>query len=88
MLGLARAFFAERGVLEVDVPILSHSASIDSHIDLIQATCRQERLFLHSSPEYGMKRLLAEDVGDIYQLSHVFRDNEKGSRHTAECVEA
>ena len=84
LLALARTFFATRGVLEVDVPILSRLASVDVHIDLVNATCCGKPAFLHSSPEYGMKRLLAEGIGDIYQISHVFRDGEQGKRHTVE----
>lgn len=84
MFALVRSFFEDRGVLEVDVPILSQSAPVDLHIDLVEATCLQKQVFLHSSPEYGMKRLLSEGVGDIYQMSHVFRDHERGSRHTVE----
>ncbi len=79
-----RSFFAERGVIEVDVPILSREASVDTHIDLITATCCHKKSFLHSSPEYGMKKLLSQGMGDIYQLSHVFRDGEEGSRHLPE----
>lgn len=84
MLAKARAFFKEREILEVDVPILSWEASVDLHIDLVEAHCCGKLGYLHSSPEYGMKRLLAEGVGDIYQLSHVFRDYERGSKHTVE----
>ncbi len=85
MLSQARAFFDSRGVLEVDVPILSPQASIDQHIDLIPATFNHETtLYLHTSPEYGMKRLLAEGSGDIYQLSHVFRDGEESQKHQPE----
>lgn len=85
MLAEARRFFAERGVMEVDCPILGRSASVDENIDLLSTRFGgRERLFLHSSPEYGMKRLLARGVGDIYQLSHVFRDGERGSRHRPE----
>lgn len=84
MFAKVRSFFAQREVLEVDVPILSEGASVDVHIDLIEAKCHGKRLFLHSSPEYGMKRLLASGSGDIYQMSHVFRDHEKGHLHTAE----
>jgi elongation factor P--(R)-beta-lysine ligase len=84
MLRQARAFFAEREIMEVDVPILSKAASIDAHIDLIEASAAGKRYFLHSSPEYGMKRLLSEGIGDIYQLSHVFREEEVGHRHNPE----
>jgi elongation factor P--(R)-beta-lysine ligase len=84
LLAKARSFFAQRKILEVDVPIINHSASIDVHIDLVHAVCCGKRAFLHSSPEYGMKRLLAEGIGDIYQISHVFRDGEQGDKHTVE----
>ncbi len=88
LIARARAFFAQKGVLEVDVPILSRSASVDAHIDLVNVTCCGKPAFLHSSPEYGMKRLLAEGIGDIYQISHVFRDGEQGERHTVEFMMA
>ncbi|MCC5831550.1 MAG: hypothetical protein JJU12_00705 [Chlamydiales bacterium] len=84
MLAAARTFFKERGLVEVDVPVLSMRASIDPHIDLIEAACLEKKAFLHSSPEYGMKRLLAEGIGDIYQISHVFRKDERGELHNPE----
>jgi lysyl-tRNA synthetase class 2 len=79
-----RSFFEEKGVVEVDVPSLARGACIDQHINLIEATVMGERAFLHSSPEYYMKRLLAEGIGDCYQLSHVFRDGEVSERHNPE----
>ena len=84
MLDRARKFFADRNVCEVDVPILGKYPSIDPNIELVQATCLGERMFLHSSPEYKMKYLLSEGSGDIYQMSHVFRDEERGERHRPE----
>lgn len=85
MLARARSFFAERNVLEVDCPIITNGASVDAHIDLIPAIYQGSRThYLHSSPEYGMKRLLVEGIGDIYQLSHVFRDGEYGHKHNPE----
>lgn len=85
MLAAARNFFSERHIIEVDCPILSKKASVDTHIDLIPGTYNgQETVYLHSSPEYGMKRLLAAGCGDIYQLSHVFRDGEQGDKHNPE----
>jgi lysyl-tRNA synthetase class 2 len=89
MLALARGFFEEKGVLEVDCPSLSACPSIDIHIDLIPAFyVGSQKRFLHSSPEYGMKRLLSLGIGDCYQLSHVFRDGECGELHNPEFMMA
>ncbi|MCB1081843.1 MAG: elongation factor P lysine(34) lysyltransferase [Chlamydiia bacterium] len=80
-----RTFFEERAVLEVDTPLLSKYAPIDVHIDLFEVHFSEnEKGYLHSSPEYGMKKLLANDSGDIYQLSHVFRKDEIGRLHRPE----
>ncbi len=84
LLASARQFFAERKVCEVDVPLLAQSGPIDVNIELVTGRCCGKPAYLHSSPEYGMKRLLAQGIGDIYQLSHVFRDGERGSRHHPE----
>lgn len=89
MLQTCRSFFESRGVLEVDCPLLNQFACIDAHIDLIAATySKSEVRYLHSSPEYGMKRLLAEGIGDIYQLAHVFRDGELSYKHNPEFMMA
>lgn len=89
LLAEARSFFRERDILEVDTPLLYKKASIDTHIDLIPATYHaKERCYLISSPEYGMKRLLSQGIGDIYQLSHVFRDGELGRLHQPEFMMA
>ena len=84
MLARTRAFMADRDILEVDTPSLTPYGSIDAHIDLIEAKVLNRRFYLHSSPEYRMKQLLAEGSCDIYQLSHVFRDGEWGERHQPE----
>jgi lysyl-tRNA synthetase class 2 len=84
MLAQARDFFSQRKVMEVDCPILNFSADIATHIDLITARYQTEVCYMHPSPEYGMKRLLSDGVGDIYQLSHVFRDNEYSNKHNPE----
>lgn len=78
MLKAVRAFFDSRGCMEVDTPLLSPYAPIDIHIDPIETA----EGFLHTSPEYHMKRLLAEGSGDIYQLSHVYRKEEEGRLHS------
>lgn len=89
MLKEARRFFAERSILEVDCPALTQYAPVDEHIDIMSLSPhRGEKRYLHSSPEYGMKRLLAEGSGDIYQLSHVFRDGEFGALHNPEFMMA
>ncbi|CDR32910.1 EF-P lysine aminoacylase EpmA [Criblamydia sequanensis] len=85
MLRAARDFFYQRNIVEVDCPILTEFAALDSNIDLMRT---EELRFLHSSPEYGMKRLLTEGIGDIFQLSHVFRKGEMGSRHNPEFMMA
>ncbi len=80
-----RHFFAQKNVMEVDVPMLGKAAPIDRHIDVMQITLQGGAYgFLHTSPEYAMKRLLSLGVGDIYQMSHVFRDGEIGHFHNPE----
>lgn len=85
MFAKLRSFFAQRNVLEVDCPVLSQYACVDANIDLMPVDYHgQKTCYLHSSPEYGMKRLLAEGIGDIYQFCHVFRDGEFGHLHNPE----
>jgi elongation factor P--(R)-beta-lysine ligase len=79
-----RSFFSKKKVLEVDTPILSHSAPIDEHIDVMSVNLINTTGYLHTSPEYAMKRLLSIGIGDIYQLGHVFRLGEVGKRHNPE----
>ncbi|MEX2305708.1 MAG: EF-P lysine aminoacylase EpmA [Waddliaceae bacterium] len=90
MLRKVRHFFLEREILEVDCPALSSHGSVDAYIDLIEVKGSQSSLkgFLHSSPEYRMKELLSCGSGDIYQLSHVFRDGEFGPKHRPEFMMA
>jgi lysyl-tRNA synthetase class 2 len=85
MFSKVRAFFQERHVLEVDVPILAHGAPVDAHIDVMEVPLQGgKKGYLHTSPEYAMKRLLSEGIGDIYQMGHVFRDGECGHLHNPE----
>src|SRR2546423_395861 len=95
LLSRAREFFAARGVLEVDTPLLVNAPVSDVHIhcaavQLDPASAAAEPpgassvLFLHASPEYAMKRLLAAGSGDIYQICHVVRARENGRLHNPE----
>lgn len=71
--------------MEVDCPALSKSAPIAAHIDVMQLHLAGGQIgYLHTSAEYGMKRLLSMGISDIYQLSHVFRDGEIGPLHNPE----
>jgi len=79
-----RAFFAERDVLEVETPILNRYPVADANIEPFELTAQFHNGFLHTSPEYAMKRLLCADVGDIYQICKVFRSGEAGGRHNPE----
>lgn len=85
MLAAVRQFFADRNVLEVDTPILSKAAPIATQIEVMTVHfVNGKRGYLHTSPEYAMKRLLAEHPIDMYQLSHVFREGESSERHNPE----
>ncbi|MDC0948272.1 EF-P lysine aminoacylase EpmA [Gammaproteobacteria bacterium] len=75
-----RDFFGVRGVLEIDTPALSRFANTDPHLDSV-ATAHG---WLHTSPEFAMKRLLAAGCGDIWQLCPVWRADERGRRHNPE----
>ena len=83
LLADARAFFAERGVLEVETPVLSRYGNSDPNIDSVRTDGLPPR-YLRTSPEYAMKRLLVAGFRDIYELGRVFRAGEKGRRHNPE----
>lgn len=74
----------QRGVLEVETPALSQSGNTDPQIDSFSAQTNSGTRYLHTSPEYPMKRLLAAGSGDIYQICKVWREEENGSQHNSE----
>jgi len=87
---LIRRFFAERGVLEVETPILSAAGNTEPNIESFHTTfsghtdAGPARRWLRTSPEYPLKRLLASGIGDCYELGRVFRNGEAGGRHNPE----
>jgi len=86
-LALTREFFRERNVLEVQTPAMINAPVSDVNIGSVRVEMPGREgaaLFLHTSPEYAMKRLLAADSGDIYQLCQVFRGAERGRQHNPE----
>ncbi|RZV38785.1 MAG: EF-P lysine aminoacylase GenX [Chromatiales bacterium] len=87
MLRRVRNYFDTTNVLEVDTPALSRTAVSDIQIESLEITdCAVGGgpLFLHTSPEFCMKRLLAAGYPDIFSIARVFRDGEAGRKHQPE----
>ena len=88
-----RRFFDERGFFEVETPLLSRDTVVDRHLHPIQINRQQITgsqvdaqavVFLQTSPEFAMKRLLAAGADSIYQVCKAFRAGEAGSQHNPE----
>ena len=79
-----RNFFAERNVIEVETPVLNLYGVTDPNIDCLMSNVNGDDLFLHSSPEYAMKRMLAYYKKDMFQICKVFRNEETGRFHHPE----
>ncbi len=92
LLARVRAFFAERGFLEVETPILSADVTVDRHLEPLSTILPEDprrpeagrRLWLQTSPEFGMKRLLAAGATAIFQITRAFRGGEIGPLHNPE----
>jgi lysyl-tRNA synthetase class 2 len=87
---LFRRFFAERGVLEVETPVLSAAGNTDPNIESFSLrfdgpkAAGEPLRWLRTSPEFPLKRLVAAGIGDCYELGRVFRNGEAGKRHNPE----
>jgi elongation factor P--(R)-beta-lysine ligase len=92
LLAQVRSFFDSRGFLEVETPLLSHDTVVDRHLDPLSVTLFADprepdigrKLWLQTSPEFGMKRLLAAGATAIYQIIRAFRGGEAGPLHNPE----
>lgn len=88
---MIRSFFAARGVLEVETPIFSAGANTEPNIESFHVHFSgplpdggPRTRWMRTSPEFALKRLLAQGIGDCYELGRVFRDGEAGRRHNPE----
>ena len=91
-------FFQNRDFMHVETPLVSRDTVVDRHIDPVaqdrssfhtagqanKKTARKETVFLQTSPEFAMKRLIAAGATAIYQICKAFRQGESGSRHNPE----
>jgi elongation factor P--(R)-beta-lysine ligase len=89
--GALRRFFTQLGYLEVDTPLLVPAPGMEPHITAFETPFLPETdvgqrrtLYLHTSPEYAMKRLLAEGAGPLFQICKVFRNGEVSRTHNPE----
>jgi lysyl-tRNA synthetase class 2 len=79
-----RAFFEGRDFVEVETPLLVPSPGLDVHLSAFEVKTGRETRYLSTSPEYQMKRLLAEGCSRIFQITKAFRNDEQGERHNPE----
>jgi len=88
LLARTRHYFESTGALEVETPALVRAPVTDVHLDALRVvddgSAGATVGFLHTSPEYAMKRLLCAGAPDIYQVCHAFRASERGRRHNPE----
>ncbi len=92
LLARTRAFFAAQGFLEVETPLLSADTVVDRHVDPLSVILPHDsrssdvgrKLWLQTSPEFAMKRLMAAGGQAIYQITRAFRAGEAGALHNQE----
>ena len=86
-----RTFFHERGFAEVETPVLQVSPGLEPHLIAFETELREpfrdgarSRLYLHTSPEFAMKKLLVAGVGNLFQIARTFRNGERSATHHPE----
>lgn len=84
-----RAFFAGRGFVEVETPALQLSPGMEPHLQAFATELRMpgetpRPIYLHTSPEFAMKKLLAAGMPKIFQIAHAFRNGERSATHHPE----
>ncbi|MBV9862672.1 MAG: EF-P lysine aminoacylase GenX [Alphaproteobacteria bacterium] len=90
ILGAVREFFEAEEFVEVDTPALQVSPGLEPHLKAFRTQLtdprdgRRRMRYLHTSPEFAMKKLLAGGLPRIWQLAHVFRDGERSATHHPE----
>lgn len=88
MLEWTRKFFGQHGYWEVETPLLSHDVCVDAWLEPFRVEVgtdgRTQNMYLQTSPEFGMKRLLAAGADAIFQVTRAFRQEECGPLHNPE----
>src|SRR5438045_5167626 len=90
ILAAVRGFFSESGFVEVETPVLQVSPGLEPHLRAfgvvphVPFEGKAQPRFLHTSPEFAMKKLLAAGLPRIWQLAHAFRDGERSATHHPE----
>ena len=90
IIGVLRAFFDERDFIDVETPVLQVCPVMDAHIHAFQTDLKNSDLsvarpmYMQTSPEFDMKKLMVAGMSQIYQICHVFRNGESSQRHSPE----
>jgi lysyl-tRNA synthetase class 2 len=84
LLALLREFFAGRGFLEVETPVVCTSPGVETHLAAMPVEVGRRTMYLTTSPEFHMKRMVAAGFDRVWQLTRAFRGGEVGARHNPE----
>ncbi|MBX3501972.1 MAG: EF-P lysine aminoacylase GenX [Alphaproteobacteria bacterium] len=89
ILAALRAWFAGEGFVEIETPVLQVSPGMEVHLrafasELVGPDDSRRKLYLHTSPEFAMKKLLAGGVPRLFQFARVFRNGERSDLHHPE----